>query len=1067
MRAWLALRCSVAGLVAFSLAACAQAPKTSPPPVRLVTASDLGALQWRWVGPAQMGGRLDVVAGIPGDPRTIYLGHSSGGLYKSTDGGLTFDAIFNEGTSTAIGAFAVAPSNANVLYVGTGEGFPRNTASPGDGVFVSRNAGKTWRFSGLRTSEHIAKIAVDPNDANVAIVAALGPEWSAGGDRGIYRTQDGGKTWQRVLYVNPTTGGSDVVFNPQNPQVVYAGTFDFLRQPWHFRGGGPGSGLFESTDNGRTWRRLTDPALHDGLPGGIINRVGVALCYDHPNVVYALVPTKNGLLYRSSDGGTHWESVNTDAELDFRPFYFSQVRVDPRDPNKLYIISGDNSISKNGGKTFTPFGGGGDNHDIWIDPTDPQRLFDGSDMGFDISVNGGETWEYDNVVPFDQVYRVGYDLDIPYHIMGGMQDHEVWWGPSTLWNDGENPGVPGGDWRNISDWGDGQYAMADPRDSEIIYEDTHFGDLTRRNLLTGEARYIGPFPIMPFGTGAGSFQYRFNWTAPLYISPHNPGVVYFGGNVLFKTTDEGQSWSVIGGNALTQPCKPQWLAPSGGPISRDDTNAESYCTIYAISEDASDPNTLWVGTDNGNLWITRDGGANWTNVIANVPNLPAQPLVSSIDASRTTPGVAYASFDRHGFGDKNAYVYYTTDYGRTWTNISKGLPSYVHVVREDPRQTNLLFAGTEQGVSVSFDRGRHWMSLMLGLAPVPVYDLKIQPIFNDVILGTHGRGFYILDDITPLEGLAQTAANVPALFAPMPAWRYVPRPTYETGRGAFVSDNKPYGALISYYLPQRTKKQKAPPVTLEVLNAQGTVVRTLDAMTKPGVDRVVWDLSTDPPGGKNAVQDPRFFYVFYPLDIEGPEVLPGKYTVRLSVGKQFSESVTFDVNLDPSSHASTGALQAEYDALWRLAVIQEQCEVEVNIIGSLDKQIADRRKHAKAPAVRRALSTYGAKIDAAADALRNGNGSQNAGYKRPAELIDNIGYLRHILPTYLGPPTQAQAALIDDYAAQSDRIAQQTHLLFTSELASLNATLAREKLLPLRASVVRKPRHRRYRPPPD
>ncbi len=1067
MQAWVAFRYGVAVLLACSLAGCGHSPAKSPAPVRRVAAGDLGALQWRWVGPAQMGGRLDVVEGIPGDPRTIYLGHSSGGLYKSTDGGLTFDAIFDEGTSTAIGAFAAAPSNANVLYVGTGEGVPRNTASPGDGIFVSRDGGKTWRFSGLRNSEHVAKTAVDPSDPNVAIAAALGPEWNAGGERGLFRTQDGGKTWQRVLYVNPTTGGSDVVFNPQDSQIVYAGTFDFLRQPWHFRGGGTGSGLFESTDNGRTWRRLTDSALHNGLPGGIINRVGVAVCYDHPSVVYALVPTKSGLLYRSNDGGEHWTSVNTDAELDFRPFYFSEVRVDPRDPNKVYVISGENSLSKDGGKTFAPFGGGGDNHDIWIDPTDPQRLLVGSDMGFDISLNGGTTWNYDNVVPFDQVYRVGYDLDIPYHIMGGMQDHEVWWGPSTLWNDGENPGVPGGDWRNISDWGDGQYAMADPRDPSIVYYDTHFGDLTRRDLRTGEARYIGPQPIMPFGTGAGSFRYRFNWSAPFYISPHDPDVVYFGGNVLFKTTDDGQSWSVIGGDALTQPCKRAWLAPSGGPISRDDTNAEAYCTIFAISEDADDPNTLWVGTDNGNLWITRDGGGTWTNVSANVPHLPSQPIVSSIDASRTTPGVAYVSFDRHGFGDKKPYVYYTTDYGRSWTDISKGLLCYVHVVREDPRQTNLLFAGTEQGVSVSFDRGAHWMSFMLGLAPVPVYDLKIQPVFNDLILGTHGRGFYILDDITPLESLAQTPANTPALFSPMPAWRYVPRPTYETGRGAFVSDNKPYGAIISYYLPQRKKKQKPPTVRLEILNEQGTVVRTLDATAAPGINRVVWDLTTDPPGGKDAIQDPRFFYVFYPLQVQGPEVLPGRYAVRLSVGKQFTQSATFDVKLDPSSHASTSDLQEEYDALWRLAAMQEQCEVELNKIASLDTQIADRLKHAKAPALRRSLSAYKAKIDAVADVLRNGNGSQNSGYKRPAELIDNIGYIRHILPTYLGPPTQAQGALIDAYGTQSDQIAEQTRALFTTALAPVNAALAREKLSPMRASVVRKPGHRRRRPPPD
>jgi photosystem II stability/assembly factor-like uncharacterized protein len=1057
MRSFRLLAVAIA-LAAGLLCGCSRPLKSSPPPVRIPASADLGAMQWRWVGPAQMGGRLDVVQGVAGDPSTIYLGHSSGGLYKSTDGGLTFVSIFSQGTSSSIGALAVAPSNPSVVYAGTGEGFPRNTAAPGDGVFVSTNAGKTWRFSGLRKSEHIAKIAVDPRDANVAIVAALGPEFRPGGERGIYRTGDGGRTWQRVLYVNPTTGGSDVAFDPHNPQIAYAGTFDFLRTPWHFRGGGPGSGLYRSTDNGRTWQRLTDVALHDGLPGGIINRVGVSVCYDHPNVVYALVPTKHGMLYRSTDGGAHWTAVNGDAELDFRPFYFSQVRADPRNPNRVYVITGENQVSNNGGKTFTGFDGGGDNHDLWIDPTNPQRILAGSDMGFELSDNGGSTWNYDNVVPFDQVYRVGYDLDVPYHVMGGMQDHEVWWGPSTLWNGGEYGGVPGGDWRNISDWGDGQYAMADPSDPDIVYEDTHFGDLVRRNLRTGEARFISPQPMITFGTGVGSYRYRFSWSAPLLVSPRDSGVVFFGGNVLFKTSNGGTSWSVISPD-LTQPCNPAWLGPSGGPISRDDTNAEAYCTIYALAQDARSAATLWAGTDNGNLWITRDGGAHWTNVIANVPGLPAHALVAAIDASRVTPGVAYVAFDRHELGDDRPYAYYTTDYGRTWTNVSRGLPAFVHVVREDPRQTNLLFAGTEQGVSVSFDRGAHWTSLMLGMAPVPVFDLRIQPVFDDLILGTHGRGFYILDDITPLEQLAQSPKNRPALFTPIPAWRYVERPTYETGRGAFVAQNKPYGAIVSYYLPRRAKKQRAPAVKLQILDARGAVLRTLHATTAPGINRVVWDLHTDPPGGPHAVQDPRTYYVFYFLRIEGPQVLPGTYTARLTVGSQAMEAPV-TVRLDPSVRASAATLAAHYDAMERLAQLQEQGEVEVSTIAALERQIGARTAHLHDAAVRRTLAAYRAELDAAANELRTGNGSQNAGYKNPAALIDQIAYLRHTIPTSFQAPTGAQQQLMDLYAQDSGRIASQTQVLFGASLAPVNAALVRDRLQPLRAVTLQRLTHR-------
>ena len=579
--------------------------------------------------------------------------------------------------------------------------------------------------------------------------------------------------------------------------------------------------------------------------------------------------------------------------------------------------------------------------------------------------------------------------------------------------------------------------------------------------------------MMTFGTGAGAYPYRFNWSAPLYISPHDPNVLYFGGNVLFKTTDGGTSWSVVSPD-LGQPCDASRLGRSGGPISSDDTNAEAYCTIYAISEDAADPQTLWVGTDDGNLWVTRDGGAHWTNVEARVPHLPANAEISSIDASRTTPGVAYVSFDRHALGDPRPYVYDTTDYGQTWNDISRGLPSYVHVVREDPRQTNLLFAGTEQGISASFDRGRHWIGLMLGMPAVPVYDAKIQPVFDDLILGTHGRGFYVLDDLTPLEQIAEAPAGNPALFAPMPAYRYEPRPTYEPGRGAFVSDNKSYGAVISYYLPARPRKARAPKVTLRIFDAKGGLVRTLDATTSAGINRVAWDLDADPPGGKGAVQDPRDFYVFYPLEISGPEVLPGTYTIQLHVQlharptvNDFSFEAPLEVPLDPEAHASASGLQAQYDALERLAQLQERGEIELSVIATLDAQIAARRRHAGDAPLSRALSAYGRDLDAAADALRNGNGSQNSGYKHAAALVDQIAYLRHLLPLYLGPPTQAQQALIDRYATQSDQVDARTKALFTTGLAAMNAQLTRAKLAPLRTKVPSATHRRARSAPPD
>ena len=975
----------------------------------VVSPADFGALKWREVGPAVMGGRLDAVAGVPGDERTIYLGHSSSGLYKSVDGGMTFASIFHAGTSSSIGAVAVAPSNPKIVYVGTGEGFPRNTAALGDGAFVSRDAGATWHPAGLGESKHIARIAVDPRDPQTALAAVMGPEFSAGGMRGIYRTSDGGAHWTRVLYVNPTTGGSDVSFDPNDASVAYAGTFDYLREPFTFRGGGTGSGLYKSTDGGRSWRRLTDPALHNGLPGGVINRVGVGISAHHSSSVYAIVPTRKGMLYRSDDAGAHWTLVNASQDLVFRPFYFSQVRVDPNDPKRVWIVSGELKRSTDGGKHFHNVEAGGDNHDVWIDPQNPQTILLGSDMGFDRSLNGGTTWNYVDTVPFSQIYRVGYDRMVPYHIMGGMQDHEVWWGPNTLWN---GAGVDGGAWRNISDWGDGQYAQPDAADPNLIFEDTHFGDLTLRNLATGEARYIGPQPLITFGTGAGANPYRFNWSAPLLVSALQPNRVYYGGNVLFASDDRGTSWRAISPD-LSQPCKKEWLAESGGPISHDNTNAETYCTIYALAENGG--GTLWAGTDDGNLEVTRDGGATWTNVAANVPHLPAQSWVDSIEASRISDGSAYVTFDRHRMGDEKPYVYFTSDYGAHWIDAGSGLPHWAYVVREDPREPNLLFAGTEEGVWVSFDRGAHWRDLRLGTDHVPVYDLKIQPDANDLIAGTHGRGFTILDDITPLEALARAVHGSVALFAPRDAWRYAARPSRDLGQNEFVSDDKPYGAVISYYLaprphPHGAKKTPAEHVDLDVLNARGDVIRRLKATAADGVNRVVWDLQTDAPGGLHAAQDTRPYYVFYVLDIEGPEVLPGSYTVRLHArGETMSTPLT--VKLDPAVTASQRDLQAQYDALARLAALQERGETWLARIARKEK------KH------------HVAQLDALADRLRNGDGSENAGYKHPAQVVDQIAYLRHVIATSFDAPTQIQMQLIDRYAGEIQALQPQADRL--------------------------------------
>lgn len=978
------MKALLAALIVFTLTASAQA------------ASSFGDLQYRWIGPAVMGGRLDAVAGVPGDPKTVYLGHSSGGLWKSTDGGLTFDSVFESGQSSAIGAIAVDPRDPQRLFIGTGEAFPRNTADAGDGIWRSLDGAKHWTRVGLADSASIAKIAISPDNANLVLAAALGREFAPGGQRGIYRSTDGGAHWTRVLYVNATTGGSDIAFDPRDGNVVYAGTFDFLRRPWAMRSGGPGSGLYKSTDGGKTWKRLSDPRLHNGLPRGPISRVGVSVCRSNPSVVYAFVPAKGGLLYRSTDAGAHWILRNTNQNVDFRPFYFSQVRCDPSNPDKVYAIAGGLLVSIDGGRKFKDAGGGGDNHDLWIDPLDPQRLLDGSDMGFHYSVNGGKTWNYDDVVPFAQVYRVGYDMDTPYHVMGGMQDHEVWRGPSAVLS--RNDAVGNGDWLNISDWGDGQYAMADPRDPNIVYEDTHFGDLARANLATGERRYISPQPLIAFGTGPSSYPYRFNWSAPLLLSHFNPDVLYYGGNVLFKSADQGSTWRVVSPD-LTR-CTPAQLGRSGGPINYDNTNAETYCTIYTIGEDAKDTRTIWYGTDNGHLEITRDGGAAWHDVIGNIPGLTLPARVEAISPSAVTPGTAYAAFDRHMWNDYAPYGYVTRDYGEHWQRISGGLDGYVHVVREDPRNTAVLYAGTERGAFVSFDSGAHWSDLRLGIPHVPVYDLQIHPRDNDLILGTHGRGFYILDDLTPLQHWSALNRTAPYLFAPMPALRYVGAFYHENGRGAFLAQNKPYGALFTLYLPGAPKPalpKAKPAVHVRILDAAGTEIAAFDAQVHAGINRFTWDLGTQLPAGAPKAHDPRPYYIFYPMEF-GTPALPGTYTARIDVlGRTLEVPVT--VQMDPHATATMSDLKAQYDALQSLGVTLANVEA---VMGRLVRA----RTHCAAAA-------------GILDELRN---AEPSGYRSAAQLSEQIAYLRYLLVQYSGAPTQPQQDLIGKYALQAKRI---------------------------------------------
>jgi photosystem II stability/assembly factor-like uncharacterized protein len=998
------------------------------PPRLKVSPKLLAGLHWRSIGPTIFGGRVTSVIGVPGDPDIIYVGHSTAGVFKSTNGGITFHSIFNDGKTLSVGALAISPDNPNVIYVGTGEGNPRNSASFGDGIYKSVDGGKTWRHLGLSGTQRFSRIIVNPLHPNIVFAAAMGDEWGSNTERGVYRSTNSGLTWKRVLYVNPTTGASDICFDHQNPNILYAGMYDYMRRPWHFRSGGPGSGLYRSTDGGTTWVKLTNPALHNGLPTGMLGRIGVRVSRSDPNVIYAIIQSRQGLLWRSTDGGAHWLMVNDNRNIDWRPFYFSNIRIDPTNPYRVYALSRALMISNDGGRTFHPVPYSklfGDCHDLWIDPDNPRRLMSGSDGGLFLSNDGGHDWDFLNNIPMAQVYHMAVDNDIPYHVLGGFQDHEIWRGPSTSWN---YVGTMGSAWQHLCPFGDGSFVAVDPRNSNIVYYDTQ-DNITRVNLLNHEQRRISPYPVTNAGASAGAMKYRFNWNAPLLISPTDPNILYYGANVLFKTTNGGTTWQVISPDLTTN--NPEEEGLSGGPVSYDNTTAEFHCTITAIAQSPLDQNLIWVGTDDGNLQITRNGGKTWTNVVGNIQGLPPASWVSSVNTSYFSPGTAFVSLDRHQMNDFAPYAYVTHDYGKTWTKISNGLRGYVHIVAQDPRQRDLLYAGTELGFFASFDGGRDWTNLRLGLPPVPVRDLRVQPRFDDLVIATHGRGFYILDDATPLQQLAAAMQHPVTVFPPVPCYRYIPWDSTSTvGGQVWLAKNKPYGSIISYYLSRPMPEGEK--VHLEILNSAGQVICRLEGPGARGVNRVVWNLRENPlfaisAHPQTAWRDPELRY---------PRALPGEYTVRLqALGQNVSQKL--QVLMDPRIHITPSALAAYRQAVLRLTKMDYEIDESLERVRRIDAQLAAMKKHVTDPvALQLARQIREELLPIRLNLQPSPLSPQHLNLK------PRVAFLTGQVADYTGRPTVAQERYIRVFAGQLRDVVRQLDAVISGKLAQLNARLA-------------------------
>ena len=892
----------------------------------------LRSLRWRNIGPANPGGRVTVVAGIPGKPELFYVAGAAGGIFKTTNGGVTFTPIFDDQPVASIGAIEIAASNENILWVGTGEGDPRNSTSFGNGVYRSTDAGRSWTHLGLDDTERIKRIAVSPQNPDIALVCALGHSWGPNEERGVFRTTDAGKTWQKVLYRNPDTGCSEVVMDPSNPRTIYAGMYTFRRRPWRFDSGGGETALYRSTDGGDTWQKLTK-----GLPTTAMDRIGIAVSASNPNTVYMITETKTeGTLFRSDDRGDSWTKVNDSPQLPFRPFYYSDIRVDPNNPNRVFALAGGLQVSDDGGRTFrgTSNGVHGDHQALWIDPKNSARIISGSDGGFQLSFDAGLNWEVINTIPFTQFYRIEYDMQQPYTLCGGLQDNGVWCGPSAVTS---REGVRKRDWFTVSG-GDGFSGVQNISEPWIIYSTSQGGPIYASNLKTNTSRAIAPYPrhIGSTGNPIADYRYRFNWNSPIVRSPHDAKVMYYGGNVVFRSMDHGMTWETISPDLTTNDKSKQ--QSSGGEVVVDNTAAEFHCTIMAISESPAMKGVIWVGTDDGNVQVTKDGGKTWTNVVANIKGLAPNSWVPAIDASPFDAGTAYVAVDRHRDNDFGPYAYKTTDFGQTWTPIMANLPKkgYVHVVREDPKAKGLLFLGTELGIYASINAGTSWINIRNGIPPVPVPELRVHPRDGDLIISTHGRGVYILDDIAPLRQLADAMKTDAFLFDTRPAirWQMWGRDG-SLGQQEYFGQNPPEGAILNFYA------KAAGPATLTIARADGTPIRTMTTNAATGVNRVIWDLRYDaapggaPSTGSGQAGGGRGVGRGGAPGAAGPAgaapqgggggggrggfgggspyALPGDYMVTLKVGAVEMKK-PLKVQMDPRITVSATELQAQLDA---------------------------------------------------------------------------------------------------------------------------------------------------------
>jgi photosystem II stability/assembly factor-like uncharacterized protein len=1041
----------------------------------------LKPLQWRSIGPYR-GGRADAVAGVASQPAVFYFGATGGGVWKTTDGGINWEPISDGSVfgTGSVGAIGLSDSDPNTIYVGMGEPAIRGNVSHGDGVYKSTDAGKTWKRVGLADTRQISRIRVHPKNPDLVYVAAQGHVWAPNEQRGIFRSKDGGKNWEKVLYRSDKAGASDLVLDPTNPNILYAGFWEAYRKPWTLESGGPGSGIFKSTDGGDTWTEIT---RNQGLPRGMVGIVGVTVSPANPERLWAIIEAEDGGVFRSDNGGRTWAKVNEERRLRQRAWYYTRIYADPKNPDTVYVLNTGFYKSNDGGRTYTPISvPHGDNHDLWIAPDDPNRMINSNDGGANVSYNGGRSWtEQDQ--PTAQFYRVALDNDFPYHIYGAQQDNST----VRIASRTTEGAITERDWFDVGG-GESGWIAPSPKDSEIVYAGSYGGLITRYDHHTGQLRDINPYPNNPMGAGADVLKYRFQWNFPLLFSPHDPNTLYTAANVLFKSTNEGQSWEVISPD-LTRNDKSK-QSSSGGPITKDNTSIEYYDTIFTVMESPLQAGTIWTGSDDGLVNLSRDGGKNWSNVTPPNTIMPEWIQINSIEASPNDAGTAYVAATMYKWDDYKPYLYKTSDYGKTWKKITNGIPdsAFTRVIREDPNKRGLLYAGTETGIYISFDDGEHWQSMQFNLPVVPINDLAIHKREKELVAATQGRSFWVFDDLPMIHQLMDAgglnAVSETRLFAPKDSYRMPGGGGFQISPTATAGKNPPGGVVVYYSL----KTKPTTDVQLEFLNSSGKSIRKYTARlpipagaaaaqrpaeqttpspaeegegfggggaarvtTDVGLNRFIWDTRY-----ADAARFPGM--ILWAGETRGPKVPPGTYKVKLTAdGKTLTQN--FEVRPDPRLATSPAdyAKQLEFG----LKIRDKLTETNNAILQIRDvrKQVEDLLKRVKDQPNFKVINDAGTALTRNLTTIEEAlyqtkNQSSQDPLNFPIRLNNKLAALGGVVSSAEAGPTAQSYVVYDEVVGQIDAQLQKLAQIMKTDVPAFNQ-LVREQNIP--AVVVKPP----------